>query len=100
MGSLATLKGLPFLNKVIVVWNSEILPSSNFKKPDIGVPIVLLKTDKNSLNNRLGHTQLWNCKHNITKCAGSRSKIPCNYSETKLNTFLKGLFLKYVDKRE
>ena len=52
MGSLATLKGLPFLNKVIVVWNSEILPSPNFEKPDIGVPIVILKTDKNSLNNR------------------------------------------------
>ena len=52
MGSLATLKGLPFLDKVIVVWNSEILPSPNFEKPDIGVPIVILKTEKNSLNNR------------------------------------------------
>ena len=53
MESLARLYGLPYLNKVIVVWNSEIPPSPDLKWPDIGVTILVLKTKKNSLNNRL-----------------------------------------------
>ena len=52
MESLARLYGLPYLNKVIVVWNSEIPPSPDLKWPDIGVTILVLKTKKNSLNNR------------------------------------------------
>lgn len=52
MDSLSRLYGLPYLNKVIVVWNSEIPPSPDLKWPEIGVPILVLKTKKNSLNNR------------------------------------------------
>ena len=52
MESLSRLYGLPYLNKVIVVWNSEIPPSPDLRWPDIGVPIIVLKTKKNSLNNR------------------------------------------------
>ena len=52
MESLARLYGLPYLNKVIVVWNSEIPPSPDLRWPDIGVTILVVKTKKNSLNNR------------------------------------------------
>lgn len=50
--SLSRLYGLPYLNKVIVVWNSEVPPSPDLRWPEIGVPIVVMKTSKNSLNNR------------------------------------------------
>ena len=52
MESLARLNGLPYLNKVLVVWNSEIPPSPDLKWPDIGIDILVLNTKKNSLNNR------------------------------------------------
>ena len=50
--ALVRLYGLPFLNKVVVVWNSELLPSPDLKWPDIGVPIEVIRTNANSLNNR------------------------------------------------
>ncbi len=50
--SLARLYGLPYLNKVIVVWNSELPPSPDMTWPEIGVPVEVLRTSKNSLNNR------------------------------------------------
>ncbi|ESP03371.1 hypothetical protein LOTGIDRAFT_137450 [Lottia gigantea] len=46
------LKGLPFLNRVVVVWNNQIPPSVELRWPDIGVPVNVIKTAKNSLNNR------------------------------------------------
>ncbi|CAB4062802.1 EXTL3 [Lepeophtheirus salmonis] len=46
------LYGLPYLNKVIVVWNSPNLPPEDLAWPDIGVEILVIKADKNSLNNR------------------------------------------------
>lgn len=52
MNSLERLNGLPYLNKVIVVWNSPKPPSEDLVWPEIGVPIVVVHTDKNSLNNR------------------------------------------------
>ncbi|OCT79112.1 exostosin-like 3 [Xenopus laevis] len=52
MNSLERLNGLPYLNKVVVVWNSPKLPSEDLLWPDIGVPIVIVRTEKNSLNNR------------------------------------------------
>jgi len=52
MNSLARLYGLPYLNKVVVVWNSARPPASDLQWPDIGVPIHVIKTQKNSLNNR------------------------------------------------
>ena len=52
INSLARLYGLPYLNKVLVVWNSPQPPSSDLQWPDIGVPIHVVKTEKNSLNNR------------------------------------------------
>ncbi|XP_065217618.1 exostosin-3 [Planococcus citri] len=52
MNSLNRLHGLPYLNKVIVVWNSPTPPSSDFRLPDIGIPIQFVQARKNSLNNR------------------------------------------------
>ncbi|XP_054724927.1 LOW QUALITY PROTEIN: exostosin-3-like [Uloborus diversus] len=52
MDSLQRLRGLPYLNKVVVVWNSERLPSADLRWPEIGVPIHVIKAKKNSLNNR------------------------------------------------
>ena len=37
--SLARLSGLPYLHKVVVVWNSPRPPSRDLKWPDIGVEI-------------------------------------------------------------
>lgn len=39
INSLARLYGLPYLNKVLVVWNSPKPPVEDLKWPDIGVPI-------------------------------------------------------------
>ena len=52
MDSLSRLFGLPYLNKVLVVWNSPDPPSEELRWPDIGVPIQVIRTEKNSLNNR------------------------------------------------
>lgn len=52
MDSLQRLKGLPYLNKIIVIWNSKRLPDPEIKWPDLDVEIVVIKADKNSLNNR------------------------------------------------
>lgn len=53
MKTLEKLKGLPFLNKIIVVWNGiQQKPSPGMIWPDVGVPIVVVKPEKNSLNNR------------------------------------------------
>ncbi|XP_023287673.1 exostosin-3 isoform X2 [Orussus abietinus] len=50
--SLARLYGLPYLNKVLVVWNSPRPPMEDLRWPDIGVPIQIIKAPRNSLNNR------------------------------------------------
>ncbi|GIY72237.1 exostosin-3 [Caerostris extrusa] len=52
MDSIQRLRGLPYLNKVVVVWNSERPPSADLRWPEIGVPIHVIKAKKNSLNNR------------------------------------------------
>jgi len=52
INSLSRLNALPYLNKVIVVWNSPRPPSEDLRWPDIGVPIEVVKVEKNSLNNR------------------------------------------------
>lgn len=41
MNSLERLNGLPYLNKVVVVWNSPKPPSDDLLWPDIGLPIVV-----------------------------------------------------------
>jgi len=50
--SIARLNGLPYLHKVVVVWNSLRPPSADLKWPEIGVPVHIIRTLKNSLNNR------------------------------------------------
>ena len=52
VSSLARLYGLPYLNKVVVVWKSPRPPASGLQWPDIGVPIHVIRTETNSLNNR------------------------------------------------
>lgn len=52
MDSLGRLYGLPYLHKVVVVWNSPRPPLDDLRWPDIGVPVVVVKAARNSLNNR------------------------------------------------
>ncbi|XP_033231975.1 exostosin-3 isoform X1 [Belonocnema kinseyi] len=52
ISSLARLYGLPYLNKVLVVWNSPKPPMEDLRWPNIGVPIHVIKAPRNSLNNR------------------------------------------------
>lgn len=52
MDSLGRLYGLPYLNKVIVVWNSPKPPLEDLRWPEIGVPVIVVKAPRNSLNNR------------------------------------------------
>ncbi|XP_054272009.1 exostosin-3-like [Macrosteles quadrilineatus] len=52
MNSLSRLQGLPYLNKVVVVWNSPRPPLDDLHWPDIGVPVEVVKASTNSLNNR------------------------------------------------
>jgi len=39
MNSLSRLNGLPYLNKVLVVWNSPKPPLEDLRWPEIGVSI-------------------------------------------------------------
>jgi len=53
MKILERLKGVPFMNKILVVWNGvNHKPPADLVWPDVGVPIVVVKVDQNSLNNR------------------------------------------------
>ena len=52
MNALQRLAGLPYLNKVIVVWNSPKAPTEDLRWPEITVPYVVIRTNRNSLNNR------------------------------------------------
>lgn len=52
MDALARLYGLPYLHKVVVVWNSLKPPPEDLRWPEIGVPVVVVKAHRNSLNNR------------------------------------------------
>ncbi|XP_063588185.1 exostosin-3-like [Penaeus indicus] len=52
LNSLARLYGLPYLNKVIVVWNSPKPPPEDLRWPDIKVPVQVIRAERNSLNNR------------------------------------------------
>uniref|UniRef100_A0A6A7FTA7 glucuronosyl-galactosyl-proteoglycan 4-alpha-N-acetylglucosaminyltransferase n=3 Tax=Hirondellea gigas TaxID=1518452 RepID=A0A6A7FTA7_9CRUS len=52
INSLARLYGLPYLNKVLVIWNSPKPPPPDLRWPDIKVPIEVIRAERNSLNNR------------------------------------------------
>ncbi|XP_072393657.1 exostosin-3 [Diabrotica undecimpunctata] len=52
LDSIARLRGLPYLNSVVVVWNSPRPPSPELRWPDIGAPVHVIKAARNSLNNR------------------------------------------------
>uniref|UniRef100_U5EV17 glucuronosyl-galactosyl-proteoglycan 4-alpha-N-acetylglucosaminyltransferase n=1 Tax=Corethrella appendiculata TaxID=1370023 RepID=U5EV17_9DIPT len=52
MDSLGRLYGLPYLHKVIVVWNSPKPPLEDLRWPDIHVPVHVVRSARNSLNNR------------------------------------------------
>ncbi|CAK9290510.1 unnamed protein product [Gordionus sp. m RMFG-2023] len=50
---LTAFKNLPYLDRIVLIWNDQDSePSSEFELPNIGVPILIVKTNKNSLNNR------------------------------------------------
>ncbi|KAG4075157.1 hypothetical protein HA402_006174 [Bradysia odoriphaga] len=52
MDSLGRLYGLPYLHKVVVVWNSPKPPLEDLRWPDIGVEVSVVRASRNSLNNR------------------------------------------------
>ncbi|XP_049801085.1 exostosin-3-like isoform X4 [Schistocerca nitens] len=52
LDSVSRLYGLPYLHKVVVVWNSPKPPLEDMRWPDIGVPVHVVKASRNSLNNR------------------------------------------------
>ena len=53
MRTLERLKGMAFMNKIIVVWNGvSQKPSPDLIWPEVGVPLELVRVDQNSLNNR------------------------------------------------
>lgn len=53
MKTLERMKGLAYLNRILVVWNGiNHKPSRDIIWPDIGVPIELVRVNRNSLNNR------------------------------------------------
>lgn len=52
MDSLGRLYGLPYLHKVVVVWNSPKPPLEDLRWPDIGVRVDVVRATRNSLNNR------------------------------------------------
>ncbi|CAG5017817.1 unnamed protein product [Parnassius apollo] len=50
--ALARLRGLPYLNKVVVVWNGVTPPTPAQAWPDCGAPVAVVRSSRNSLNNR------------------------------------------------
>lgn len=48
--ALARLRGLPYLNKVVVVWNGPSLSVGAW--PESGAPVAVVRPARNSLNNR------------------------------------------------
>lgn len=53
LDSLIRLKGLPYLNKIIVIWNHpHKRPSDEMAWPKLDAPIHVIQAEKNSLNNR------------------------------------------------
>lgn len=52
LDSIARLRGLPYLNSVVVIWNSPKPPSAELRWPEIGAPLHIVKAARNSLNNR------------------------------------------------
>ncbi|XP_013195012.2 exostosin-3 [Amyelois transitella] len=50
--ALARLRGLPYLNKVVVVWNGPSSPANMASWPESGAPVAVIRASKNSLNNR------------------------------------------------
>ncbi|XP_022091151.1 exostosin-like 3 [Acanthaster planci] len=49
---LSRLQGLPYMNKVLIVWNHPKPPSSYAKWPKQRVPMQIILQAKNSMNNR------------------------------------------------
>ncbi|CAE1326371.1 EXTL3 [Acanthosepion pharaonis] len=49
---LSQYKNLPFLDRIVLVWNAQDNKVNKSVIPDIGVPIHVISNGKNSLNNR------------------------------------------------
>lgn len=47
INSIGRLRGLPYLNKVVVVWNSPRPPLEDLRWPDIGVPVSVSNSSSN-----------------------------------------------------
>ncbi|KAL4704835.1 hypothetical protein ACJJTC_001310 [Scirpophaga incertulas] len=50
--ALTRLRGLPYLNKVVVVWNGPSAPAAAASWPESGAPVAVVRAVRNSLNNR------------------------------------------------
>lgn len=53
MKTLDRLKGMPYVNKYLIIWNSvNYSPPMDLPLPDMGSPIKIVQVTRNSLNNR------------------------------------------------
>lgn len=51
--TLERFRGMPYVNKYLIVWNSvNRPPTADIAWPDMGAPLVVLNVKRNSLNNR------------------------------------------------
>lgn len=77
INALARLYGLPYLNKVLVVWNSPKPPMEDLRWPEIGVPIHVRKFQTKfhyhnfTLTEKL-ITKLYNCLFILSGNQGSQ----------------------------
>ncbi len=57
--ALLDLVDLPNVDKILVIWNSQVVPDGNFRWPDVHVPLQVVHSSVNSMNNRfLPYTQI------------------------------------------
>ena len=74
--SIQRLKGLPFLNKVIVVWNHPDLPSPDVRWPAIGVPVEVVDVGVSVTwlvgNDGCGASPVLTSSSWCLRCAGTR----------------------------
>ena len=54
--AIARLKGLPHLNKVLVIWNNPLPPAADLRWPEIGVEVLVSIKQGNSVTRDLPPT--------------------------------------------
>uniref|UniRef100_A0A0M3IL84 Glycosyl transferase 64 domain-containing protein n=1 Tax=Ascaris lumbricoides TaxID=6252 RepID=A0A0M3IL84_ASCLU len=95
--SLERLNNLPYLNKVVVVWNNPEDPSGH-AWPRLHVPVHFVKASNNSLNNRfIPYDQVvvvWNNPEDPSGHAWPRLHVPVHFVKASNNS-LNNRFIPY-----